>query len=687
MTDLFVEIFPLQPESIPALFAYRLDVLDGTSPAQINRIGNRLATALEQLSGDTWLWSQGHLVTGVDYQFDDIKEALAQLKNDHPEPYAALNDITPAPTSPQIQADTMLRTVWRTVHEPMRNALREDRIGNATVEREHRLQPWVINGEPAVSVSIASRLIYDKSIAAYVGEEKTLAALNDKLGGLWASHRQTGRRGEIVKVISAGDDPLLQIKGGRRDQEIPASQCRLIVRLSHLRQFNDVAAKQAINALQMRPATRAKHIKAVSNVAKDAGLIGNAYNARIQTDHFFSADFEMNLRFDDNRVRPYNAETLSVDFLQCGVYQLRKAFKKAPIRVCVVNTLTFRMKDFAEALQRQLQRHFDFSIEVVRERQVKVISPTNLMSAIRAVEKENPDIILAFFPDETDTSDEDATETTVEGENSADFIRSTTLGRGIPTHLISETILNDPDAMPSIIMAILGKTGNAPFVLTEPVQHADLVTGLDIVRRTHKSTQETTLTAIARIYQADGEFMRYRVSDMQLEDNKPPYPLVRDLFPQVEFAGKRVVIHHDGPLPADFLAALSIWAGAIKATFYPVEILRFGAPRIYATGKGVIQPPWGSAFKLSDTEALLISSLPKDDVTPQPLHIRTVSAGAKPLAIEKALRGVLVWTLLAYGAERMPKLPVTVINAAQLAYWLEIGGSLNADDGDVPFWL
>jgi hypothetical protein len=160
------------------------------------------------------------------------------------------------------------------------------------------------------------------------------------------------------------------------------------------------------------------------------------------------------------------------------------------------------------------------------------------------------------------------------------------------------------------------------------------------------------------------------------------------LFSQKEFAGKRVVIHHDGKLPDDLRSALSVWAQAIKATVFPVEIMRFGAPRMYGLGNnGVTQPPWGSAFKLNDSEALLISSLPKADITPQPLHIRTIDMGHGCLPIEKALRGALVWTLLAYGALGLTKLPVTVINTDQLAYWLSKGGAFGSTEGEAPFWL
>ncbi|MFW5692294.1 MAG: hypothetical protein ACOCX3_02970, partial [Chloroflexota bacterium] len=476
---------------------------------------------------------------------------------------------------------------------------------------------------------------------------------------------------------------VVRVQTPRGIFDVPAGSLWPIVRLPHLARF-EVEPSWAIRTLQMEPKVRAAQVRAVSDVVKDVGVIANAYNSRTQPDVFFSADFEMNLRFNENRIRPYNAETLPMDFLKCGAYRLREPFEQTPVRVCVVNTLSMRLEDFVEAMRRQLDRHFPFTIDVVRERQVRVVARKNLESAVRVVEKESPDVILAFFADEAGADDDEDTDT----DATAAYMRSLTLGRGIPTHVIRQSTLDDPDAMPAIIMSILGKTGSSPFVLTEPLEEADFVVGLDVVRQYIKTTGETRMTAIARVYRSDGEFMQYAVRDFSQTGDQIPYVLMRDLFPQRQFTGKRIILHYPGEFPADLLAAIRGWGMAIKATFYPVEIIRTGAPRIYATGKGGIsQPPWGSAFRMSDTEALLVSSLPTENVTPQPLHIRTVSAGSSPLPIGAVLRSVLVWSLLAYGAERLPKLPVTVLNAEQLREWLGRGGQLLPGEGRVPFWL
>lgn len=691
MSDLFIEVFPII--STPSIAAYTIEV---QSPELSDSIGKRIIQALRRIYPGIWLWLDNRIVTDqVDLNPLELVIAGDTLKADIPG-LQGINMEAEHDLSPEATAELMIRTRFKKEQDSMQQALNRfnERIRQARVEREHKLQAWTVGDQPALSISIASRLIYHQTVQQFIQEETDVAAVNDRLSGLWVTDGVI--RGEIMKVtgqmkahrarllnLAQNDDQhtlvlntpdqewIIQVRFGREEAEFLASTLHLIVRMQQLATFN-VDARQATQMLQMQPKTRALQVRAVSDIAKNAGLIDSAYNSRSAPDRFASADFEMNIRFADNRVRPFKTENVATDFLKCGTYQL----KKEHLRVCVVNTLQFKIEDFIEALQRQLKKYFTFEIEVVRERRVRVLSPSNLESAVRLVEKDDPDIILAFFPDENESGEDE------DSDANANLLKSLTLGRALPTHVIHEKTLNDPEAMPSIIMSILGKTGSAPFVLTEPVEAADYVVGLDIVR------QKTRLIAIARIYRADGEFLRYVVRDLVQEDGKLPYVLMRDLFPQREFSGKRIVIHHDGKLAADLIAALSGWGAAIKAIFYPVEIIRFGAPRLYATGeRGVTQPEWGSAFRFSDTEAVVISSLPLADITPQPLHIRTIKVNDEALPIDEALRGVLVWTLLAYGAERLPKFPVTVINTDQLSYWLQKGNQLTITEGDVPFWL
>lgn len=711
MSDLFTEIFPIPPEAVPPLVAYTLNVTPNAPQAIVNRMGGRMAARLRRTFAGDWLWLDAHLITD-NISINPIEVVITgdALKAEAPDAFALLDGIDPQ-TQRDLPPGTIAAFIARTKIKPLAETMQaaldkfNTTIRNARVERESKVQAWSVNGQPALSLSIASRLIYNLNLQDYIGSIAEITAVKERAIGLWVTDGQS--RGEIVGVIgqlrdhrprlmveaphippevverSPDDEWVVTVQAGRNTLEYLARGVRLIVRLPQLHRF-EVDPRQALQTLQMPPKARALQVRAVSDIPKQAGIIGKAFDSRIMPESFTSADFEMNLRFKDNRVRPYNAATLTDDFLKCGVYTMRPAFARAPVRVCVVNTLNMKIEDFVEAMRRQLGRSFPFEIEVIRERRVRVVSRENLESAVRVVEKEDPDIILAFFPDEIDAGDDE--------ENSDDataaYVKTLTLARGLPTHVIYESTLNDPDAMTGMILSILGKTGNTPFLLAEPIEAADYVVGLDIIRQTFVTLETTRLTAIARVYKADGEFLHYAVRELEITEDKLPFVLVRDLFPQKIFSGKRVMIHYLDEFPADLLAALTTWGQAIRAQFLPVEVIRFGAPRLYAINSGnIVQPAWGNAFKLSNTEAFLVSSVPPDDITPQPLHIRTLSAGSPALPIDEALRSVLIWTLLTYGAQRPPKLPVTVVNAEQLSEWLGRGNRFNLDDGVVPFWL
>lgn len=717
--DLFVEIFPIAPDSLPTLSAYLITVDEGVDDARLRRLGTRVVNRLKKTYPGSWRWQDGLVVTDSPRSLMELTITLDLAIDEQPDHFAGLAGFDEAPTyraTPQTLAEFVVRENMKKLDAQITSTLKksESRLRNARVEREHRITPQIVNGEPALALSIISRLIYFQDVQTYAGDERNLKALGDTLSGLWVSDKTSPLRGEITgvkgtlaqfrddlivsnpameKIINDAPDTdwVISLRAGSNAYDIVARALWLIVRVPELARF-DVDANEAIKVLQMQPKIRAGLVAAISDVAKTAGIIQNAYNSRLQPERFFSADFELNLRFGTkatttgakSSVIPYKPETLADDFTRRGAYRIHEDMFDAPIRVCVVNTLALKIEDFVEALQRYLSRQLEFSIEVVRERRVRVVSQSNLESAVRVVEKEDPDIILAFFPDESgNTDDEDSDE-----DANAAYIKSLTLGRALPTHVIYESTLNDPDSMARIVLSILGKTGNVPYVLAEPLEKANYVIGLALVTTFTKSTGEYRKTAIARVYSAEGAFTRYNVRDIVEQTDSLPYVLIRDLFPQREFSGKRVIIHHDGPFPDALLQTLHVWGKAIGALFLPVEINRFGAPRLYGIdSKGICQPTWGSAFKLSDSEALLVSSVPDADVTPQPLRIVTVGDAKKHLPIEDALRSVLVWTLLTYTPGKLPKLPVTIMNADQLGFWLEKGNHFVTPQGVVPFWL
>lgn len=700
---LFTEIFPVdyQPEIIP----YRLVVDEDVNPTDIPRMGRTLTRRLKKAYPGNWLWTGTHILAEEERSVVELMMTLDFARDQNPDLFMYLDTIEPDPDwqfTPEALSDYVIRVGLDALAPTLKATLSKfnmtipARDGNVHVEREYRLTPQNVSGTAAVSLSVATRLAHEQDLQTFaLAQDDPKSILN----GLRVRDRDSGFTGEIKrltgtvgerrdKMRTAADraalthlieaapdaDFAVQVIAGARGVEYPASALVPLLRPSEFALFG-VNRDQATTALRPDPATRSHYVKLLSDIAKEAGLLARAFNSRENSEHFLQPEFEPYLRFDGNRSRPYDLTKLANDFNQCGAYHLRDAFHEAPIRVCVVNALSMKLEDFVEAMQRQLSRSFAFTIDMVRERQVRVVSLANLEAAVRVVEAENPDLVLAFLPESAKHA---------EGEDDLKaYVKSLTLGRAIPAHVIFEATLDEPEAMTGLIMAILAKTGNTPFALADPLEFTDFVVGLDLVRKEDKSGVETQITAIARIYRTSGEFVRYAVRDVTLEGDTLPFVLMRDLFPQRDFAKKRVVIHHDGRLPDDTRQALALWGQAIGANFFTVEIVRRGAPRLYALEGGQIQAPQpGSAFKLNEREAFLVLTHDPVYPTPQPLHL--IASG---LGVEQAIQSVQSWTLLYYGTTAAPQFPVTTFNAGELAYWLRKGGTFTAETGEVPFWL
>lgn len=692
MVDLFVELFPIELEAIPALAAYTVSFAENAEMT-----GGRLAYQLRQVLGSKWVWTDYRLVTDTAIAEDKIAEALEMIHQASPNVAKAVEAIeydAQWQPSAKAAADFLLQTAIRDTEYALRDALKtaNARIPHAYIFREARLDTWVVDALPSISLSIRSQLVYEHDLQQYLKQvsmddvlgltviDKTspsmIATIKEHKGKL-SEHRerllQLTKRPIMQKILrDAPDDAdVFELESGYNHYDYVATALQIIVYPQDYERFN-INPEFATKTLRLAPDSRAMMVRTASDLLKQKKLIGNAYNSRSHAQLFGSLDFMPSLEYGNSRVRPYTNQSLANDFVQNGLYARHPRFQDAPIRIAVVNTLNDNIVgDFVEAMRRQIEKDFDFSIELIKERNVRVLSETNLASAVREVEKEDPQIVMAFFPDATSTT------------ASAETLKSLTLGKGIASHIVYETTMNNPDAMGLVIMGILAKTGNIPFALAEPIDYAQIIVGLDWVHE--KMSRSERIVGLSRIYRRDGMFMRYFMDIQELETGEAtPMSIIQNLFPELIFKGKDVIIHHDGYFPGELLQQLEIWGKQIQAKFYPVEILQRDIPRLYALEAKVTQAAWGSIFLLGDTDAFAVSSEPSPDSTARPLHIRTPLAN---LPIAQAVYSVLAWTLLHYGTLGTPKLPVTIQNADKLAGWLARGILPENIRGDVPFWL
>ncbi len=94
-------------------------------------------------------------------------------------------------------------------------------------------------------------------------------------------------------------------------------------------------------------------------------------------------------------------------------------------------------------------------------------------------------------------------------------------------------------------------------------------------------------------------------------------------------------------------------------------------------------PLQGMQFRLNESEAFVMTSVPGNNIAPMPLHIRT----EPPLSIDQAVHSTMIMTLFHYGALERPRLPVTLHHGEIVIAGLERGVMLSDTSFDIPFWL
>jgi argonaute-like protein implicated in RNA metabolism and viral defense len=373
------------------------------------------------------------------------------------------------------------------------------------------------------------------------------------------------------------------------------------------------------------------------------------------------------------------------------------------LRIALVTAIgAEQVASFCKQLQQELAK-LKVEVEFLPAVDLAKVTRTSLEIALNKVNTLSPQLVLGFFADSyhDDHDERKDWDESVEEDNTPTYqhFKALTIGQGLPSQVIYASTLAKPAALNNIVLGILGKTGSIPYVLATPLPYADMVVGIDIVRRRKERLAGTiNAVALARIYASNGDFLRYTIQDAPLEGETIPSRVLQSLFPISDFSGKRVVVHRDGYFRGDEKKALKAWGTQIGTEFLLVEIIKTGAPRLYAaeptrknnttstsdTTTEIRQPPKGSILFLSDYEALVVSSLPPfANATPQPLQLRTEA----PFTIAEAIHSVLTLTLLHYGAVNTPRLPVTIHYSDKIAYLALNGSKPKNLEGNVPYWL
>jgi hypothetical protein len=699
-SQLFVEMFPVAPDVLPPLTAYILFVKEGDPLL----LGGKLAYQLRLSLQGLWVWANERLLTDTPPNPVELLMLFDHLRESQPKVFGTLDGIEEdyawTPT-PQKLAEIVVRAPAAELEGEIRVALTESaggKLTNARIERGAHIQAWNVAQNPALSLSVTTRIVYDFDLATYA---QTLKSRNEMVG-LSVADRTSTLQGEIIEVVgnlnkqrknllnltqrekmqdilrlAPDDEPVVRVQSGRNTYDYTASALWILVRLEDCERFG-VDKRQAENALNLKPPVRAGLVKAASDQLKKHNLINSAFSTQNAPDLFARTAYKPFLRFAKG-VRVYDPAKMIYDMAALGDYARLQKYRDQPMRAAVVNTINEKIDDFVEAMRRRLRSDYGYDIDMARERKVKVLSKETLLSAAKVLEKEAPDVIFMFMPDEP------ASQSTNKDDSLADYFRSLALARGLPCEVIHRATLDDPEAMPRVIMSTLGKTGNLPFVLDEALSFADFIVGLDVITAEKPNTDNSVnMYFTARVYRGDGALLRSVTHcETVAADESIPLAAMNTLFPLDEMKKKSVLLHYNGHLSNDVRTLLVNWSKTAKITFKLVEITQDNAPLVYALDKGKITgAPIGSAMLLNNEEALLLNSVAPQNVTAQPLHLR-----AEGLTVTEAIESVQAFTLMHYGATVLPLLPVTLYRGEELATTIAKGTLAGGEYGVVPFWL
>ena len=651
--QLFTELFPIRTEGLPRLQAY-VPVFQGEPP----RTGAKLAHHLRHQLGGQWQWMDGKLVTDAPPNPAKVLMAIDVLRAEHPALFAALDRIEEElrwRPGPEAIASFVVRGHLADLDSLFAEALTRVAVSikNARVVHEPCARTWIVGGQPAVSLGVMTYLVYAQDVTTFA---QTLPA-TDALAGLAVVEKIAGREGKIVKVLGtlaeqrkrllqhkrlrewlgmATDDMLaLRVAVAGETEDYPANALDLMVTPETVSRF-DVIPGQVERALQIKPDERARLVKVMADIAKDAGLIDDAYSQRNLPDAFTQVAPRPNLMWSGNKIRPYESSSLSTDFAQHSMYKRAARFESEPLRLAVLNAQGEDAEIFIEALTRELERAHTFKLKIARPRAVQVITPENLQTAVRTLAKAGADVLLAVLPDASRT-DPAAPE---------HVIKSQAVGRALPSLILFEKMLHDVEAMPRIIMGLLARAGNTPFVFEEPLPYADLIVGLTIHRAGKKGGDD--VTAVGRYYSNRGVCQGWRAARAVVTSGEAMTgEMLAHLLPPRDIATRRVLIHVDGRLHKADALALTAWEEAHDAALYPVEIMASDTPRLYAfANRKIGLPDRGCAFCISDREALMFVPAPSSAGTPAPLHVRSLA----PMRIDHVLDSIESLALLHHGA-------------------------------------
>ena len=182
-SKLFSDFFPIQTDKLPPLYAYEIIGLGGDKK---DSVGGKLSYRLRKMLSGNWVWSNHKLISSTQKSEVEFREMLSMLRKNEPDTFGNLHKVIPMedwqPSAEEI-AGYVAKGSLSNRSSQIRQILRKYRVDldKAYVERDYKIKGWSIQGEPAISISISSSIIYKQDLVKYA----QMIDNSDDLIGIW----------------------------------------------------------------------------------------------------------------------------------------------------------------------------------------------------------------------------------------------------------------------------------------------------------------------------------------------------------------------------------------------------------------------------------------------------------------------------------------------------------------------
>ena len=493
--SVFTEIFPVQLEALSELTMYQLKV-SGTPT--LDEIGGKVCYRLQTKFGKHWNWDKEKKILITDFPQDEssINQALHEIweTSTEEDTLRSLEKIEVFPNntvSAQGLADFTARLINDDYSQKINEALAIYRREKNTyyVDLRCNLRGWTVDNQPAISVSFSSEIKYKGDLGKYIStignkdllglhvRDKTKSGFQNsmKITEIVGNLQENNTRVRLLafrlspnmtRLIEQAPNDELVVKLNDKYDYI-ASALQIQVRSA------DYARFKISEKLQIPVSQRSEYIKKVVSIIKNSGLIDRAYSTTTHPHLFLNKNdigYDPKLKIGKNQI--VASQSIFPSLKEFGLY---KSTNNKQIRIAILNTAPHTSLDRLRInLRKELGENLQYELIQATEKQVSNTSRKELESAIEEIAKKKPDIILGIIP----KSDFDTEEWTP-----YDNFKHLTLKKDLQSQVIEPNNVNNQHIIGNVVLGILAKTGNLPYVLAEPISYADLVAGLDVARQ------------------------------------------------------------------------------------------------------------------------------------------------------------------------------------------------------------